>query len=503
MNFIDSFLNRFTMYRVVLYGLIVLAVYSLILSVVGILSFSLPELTTTLVSLTFICFFANLLLGKLFKTPVNAESSLITALILYFLLWPSFKLESVYLFLIAGLIAMASKYFIAYKGKHLFNPAAIAAFLLMFLNSGAIWWVATPSILPVALIVGLLIVRKIRRFTMFLTFISVSTFTFIAFVAFNGRNLYDEIQLFFYSFPLIFLGTVMLTEPLTTPPTKKLQAIYASIVGVIFSLQTPLGHFYPTPEVALMMGNLFSFITSPKYRLKLKLLEKTEIAKDTIELVFEKPKAFKFKAGQYLEWTLPILKTDGRGNRRYFTIASSPTENVLRLGIKLNNPTSSFKRYLKGLTKNSLITAGSLSGDFTLDHAKKNTLVFIAGGIGITPFVSLLKALHDTKDTREIILFYSNKTYEEIAYQKFLGEISQQINLKVIYVLTELEKIPQNFNGEKGRINQKTIEKYVKNIANADFYLSGPISMVNGYKKILKTLGVRGKSIITDYFPGF
>lgn len=503
MNFFDNLLNRFTMYRVVLYCLIVMVTYSFILSMLGVLSFSLIELTFTLLTLTIACFLSNLAFGQLFKTPVNSESFLITAIILFFLLWPSSKLESVYLFFITGIIAMASKYLIAFKGKHIFNPAAVAAFFLMFVKSGAIWWVATPLMLPIVLIVGALIVKKIRRFTMFFTFLAVSAFTFIVLATFNGKNLIDEVKLFFLSFPVIFLGTIMLTEPLTTPPTKKLQVLYASIVGVIFSLQAPIGNFYPTPEFALMIGNVFSFVTSPKYRLKLKLLEKAEIAKDTIELVFERPKNFTFKAGQYMEWTIPIFKTDGRGNRRYFTIASSPNENVISLGVKLNNPSSSFKKYLKSMSKNSLITAGSLSGDFTLDHANKKTLVFIAGGIGVTPFKSMLKTLSEENDPREIILFYSNKTYEEIAYQRFLGEISQKINLQVVYVLTEVEKIPQNFRGEKGRIDVTMLKKYIKDFSSADFFLSGPIAMVNNYKKVLKSIGVTNKNIITDYFPGF
>lgn len=503
MNYIDSFLNNFTMYRVVLYGLVALFLYSILLSVFKLISFSPLSLAVSAFVLVFVCYFSNLLFARLFRITPSTESSAITGFILYFLLWPYEKPNDLLLLVAASLIAMLSKYIFAYHKKHIFNPAALACVLLMFLNSGAIWWIATPAMLPLVILVGLFIVRKIRRFTMFFTFLSVSITTFLLFSIFKGKDIADDLQIFFLSFPVIFLGTVMLTEPVTTPPTRKLQMVYASIVGFIFSLQTPLGHFYPTPEAALLAGNLYSFVVSPKYRLKLKLLEKMEIAKDTLELVFERPKNFSFKAGQYLEWTLPILKADSRGNRRYFTIASSPTEDVIRLGVKLNNPSSAFKRYLKEISKGSTLTAGGLSGDFTLDHAKKKTLVLIAGGIGITPFKSMLKSLFDNNDKREIVLFYSNKIHEEIAFQKFLGEVSQKLNLKIVYVLTELEKIPKNFNGEKGRISETTIKKYVKKIEDADFYLSGPIAMINHYKSVLRTLGVKGKDIITDYFPGF
>lgn len=503
MNFIDLLLNKFTMYRVVLYGLLILSLYSFALSFLRILSFSPLSLVVTFLSLSVVCFVSNLLFAKILKVTINSESSLITGIILYFILWPYEKPSDLLIFLAAGFFAMASKYLIAYKGKHLFNPAAISAVLLVFLNSGAIWWVATPSMLPLVIIVGLLFVRKIRRFSMFLTFLAVSFLTFTAFTLVKGKNIADEITLFFYSFPVVFLGTVMLTEPLTTPPTRKLQVIYASIVGYIFSLQTPLGHFYPTPEAALLAGNLFSFALSPKYRLELKLLDKFTTAKDTLELVFEKPKDFHFKSGQYLEWTAPLTRPDGRGNRRYFTIASSPTEDVLRLGVKLNFPSSVFKQFIEKMDKNSRITAGSLAGDFTLEHAKNKKAVFIAGGIGITPFRSMIKKLMDERSDLEVTLFYSNKIVEEIAYQNLLGEASQKIKLKVVYVLTDVEKAPKNFNGEKGRITKETIKKHINDINGTAFFLSGPIAMVNAYKKILKESGVKSKDIVTDYFPGF
>lgn len=502
MNFVDSLLNRFTMYKVVMYGLFLLALYSLFLSFLGQLSFNPLELTVTFLVLIFTCYYSNLLFAKLFKVFPNSESSIITGTILFFLLWPSYLPKDIVLMLAASVIAMGSKYLVNFKGKHLFNPAAFAAIALLFFNSGAVWWVATLPMLPAVLLIGLLIVRKIRRFTLFLTFLAVSTSTILLFTLSQGRNVPEHLNLFLVSFPVLFFATVMLTEPATTPPSKKLQMIYASIVGFLFSLQTPIGPVYPSPEAALLVGNIFSFVVSPKYKFKLKLIEKIEIAKDTIELVLEKPNGFKFLSGQFFEWTIPMTKADLRGNRRYFTISSSPTEDKIRLGIKINNPSSSFKKHLQALKKGDILTAGNLSGDFTLKNQKKN-LVFIAGGIGITPFRSLIKNLLDERDERKITLFYSNKTAEEIAYQDLLGEASQKIDLKVVYVLTEEKEIPKNFNGEKGRISEQILKKYIKNLGDCDYYLSGPIAMVNGYKKLLLSLGVRRNSIYTDYFPGF
>lgn len=502
MNPIDSLLNRFTMYKVVMYGLFILTFISLILSVVGWISFPVTDLLATLILLIFSCYFINLLLAKVLNVYPNSESSVITALILYFLLWPSIKINDIIMLLTAALIAMASKYIISYRHKHIFNPAALATFSLIFLKSGAVWWIATPVMLPFVTVIGLLFVRKVRKFTMFFTFLIVSTLTISLFSIFKNHNLSDSLLLFINSFPVIFFGTVMLIEPLTTPPSKKLQIIYASIVGFLFSYQGSLGLINTSPELALLVGNLYSFAVSPKFRVKLKLLEKIEIAKDTLELVFEKPKAFSYLPGQYLEWTAPAKKADLRGNRRYFTISSSPTEDRIRLGVKLNSPPSSFKKILENLKKGEELIAGSLSGDFVLKHDAEK-LVFIAGGIGITPFRSLIKNMLDTQDNREVTLFYSNKTADEIAYKDLLGDASQKLGIKVVYLLTDEEKIPPNFNGEKGRLTKEILSKYLKTVDRTDFYLSGPIAMVEGYKKLLKSLGVKRNKIHTDYFPGF
>ena len=503
MEKIDNLLNKITMYRLVEYGLLILVGYSLLLSFFGFLPFKPFELIILLLTLTSTCFFGNLILAKIFRASVNAESSLITSFILYFLLWPSFELNNVLLFAFVGIVAMLSKYILAYKKKHIFNPAAIACVALIFFNSGALWWVATANMLPVTLILGLLVVRKIRRLQMFFTFIFVTTASFLVQAQINHLNIVDQTLQFFTSFPVIFFGTIMLTEPLTTPPTRRLQLIYAALLGFLFSWQGSTNPLILTTELVLVFGNLFSFIVSPKVRLKLKLKSKIEIATDTFEFNFEKPKSFKFHPGQYLEWTLPSIKSDLRGNRRFFTIASSPTEEFLKLGIKFNNPSSSFKKILSELKEGLPLTGAQLVGDFTLPTNKTKKLVFIAGGIGITPFRSMIKYMIDGGDKRDVVLFYSNKSEKEIAYKDVFTEAIQKIGIKVIYIISDEKEIPQNWLGEKGRIDEKMLKKYVNNISSSTFYLSGPVGMVNGYKKLLSTLKVNKNNIVTDYFPGF
>ena len=477
-----------------------LAVISMLLSIFGLISYSFIELITLLSILIVVCYATNLILGKLFRVTLNIESSFITALVLFFLLWPSLEISNLLLASFAGAMAIASKFILVYKKKHIFNPAAFGAVALILFNSGAVWWVATPWMLPLTLVLCFLIVRKIRRVQMFLVFLSIAFVSFITQVLFSRPDLFSEIWSFFTSFPLIFFGGIMLTEPITTPSTKKWQLIYAALLGFLFSWQ---GSFpvILTTELVLILGNFFSFVVSPKYRLSLRLEAINKIAADTIEFVFGRPSDFKFQAGQYLEWTLPMRQADSRGNRRFFTIASSPTEEKIKLGIKFNDSPSSFKRVLRDLKIGSFVAAGQLKGDFTLPRDNSKKIVFIAGGIGITPFRSMIKSLIDEKDKRNIVLFYSNKEESEIAYKELLSEAQAKIGIKTVYIVSERKTETKGY--ECGHINIDMLQKYAPDFKERTFYLSGPASMVNAYKKLLSSLGLNRTEIVTDYFPGF
>ena len=140
---VDTSLNRFTMYRLVLWVLAVLAAYSLLLNVLGWLTFGIPEMLTHLALCLGLTYASNRGLAALFHVRPHSESSLITGLLLYFLFWPSFKMLDIAGVAIACVLASASKYALAWRGRHIFNPAAAGAFAagLTGLNI-ATWWVA-------------------------------------------------------------------------------------------------------------------------------------------------------------------------------------------------------------------------------------------------------------------------------------------------------------------------------------------------------------------------
>lgn len=502
---IDHLLNSFTMYRVVLYVLIALLGVSLIGSLAGIISFSAVSLTMSIVVLLAVCQGCNVLISKILRAPTNVESAYITAFILFFIMTPPTQASEYLSLVLAGLIAMAAKYVLAISKKHIFNPAAVAAFTLGVIgNADVIWWVGTPILSITIGILGLLIVRKIRRFRMWATFMATALATMFLF----NRGLYSSPIDFLYealtSWPILFFASVMLTEPITMPTTDKLRSIFGAIVGVLFGVQFHVGPVFSTPEFALIVGNIFAYVTGAKYHLQLALKSVQKLSADTYEVVFaytghHKPS---FKPGQYLEWTVPHKKSDSRGNRRYFTIASSPTESDFKLGIKVPQKPSSFKNSLVALTKGTVLAAGQLAGDFTMPPEKDKKLLFIAGGIGITPFRSMIKYLTDKKEKRDIVLIYACADPSNFVYKDVL-EKAQSVGVKVLYIVTN-KNIPTNkWSGLRGRITPEMLVEEVGDFKTRIAYLSGPNAMVDGYKDLLMLLGVNPLNIVTDYFPGF
>lgn len=502
---IDQFLNSITMYRLVLYGLIGLAAVAMVYAAAGQLPYSPAAMLGSLTLILFVCYISNHLLAWAFRAQANIESLYITAFILFFLLTPFTQPSDVLFTATASAVAMASKYVLAIYKKHLFNPAAFSIFILGTAGLGAgSWWVSDPKLLPFVAVIGLLFVRKIRRFHLFFSFMAVAT---VVVTLVNINNNMDPTLAFirvFTAWPTIFFATVMLTEPLTTPPSSRLQLMYGALVGLFFGLPFSIGPFYSSAETALVIGNVFSYLMSPKRKLVLTLKEKTKLTADMWEFAFTPDKSFTFRPGQYMEWTLSHKHPDSRGNRRYFTIASAPTGRDVRLGVKLAPvQPSSFKIKLNSLKKGETIIAGQVAGDFTLPQDANRKVVFIAGGIGITPFKSMIQYLQDTNQKCDGVLFYSAPTDKEFAYKDFFDGAEKKTGIRAVYIITKQQNVPKNWNGKTGYITTDVVKSEVPDYLSRTFYLSGPISMVDSYKTLLKNLGISKNKIVTDYFPGF
>lgn len=509
LKYIDNFLNQITMYRLVLYVLVALVVAAFGLSFFGVLPYNPGDLVASTFLILFVSWLTNTLFSKVYSVPVNTESVYITAFILILVITPpslNDSLQYLSLAIWASVWAIASKFIFAIKRKHIFNPVALAIFLVaLALNESASWWVGTKYMLPFVLIGGLLIVQKIRRFDLVLSFlITALVTTTVGFWLIKDVAPLTSLSRAVFDSALFFFAFIMLTEPLTTPPTRGLRIAYGALVGFLFSPIMHIGSLYSTPEIALLLGNIFSYIVSPKEKFILKLKESREIALDTYEFVFSHDNKFSFRPGEYMEWTLEKRDPDSRGNRRYFTIASSPTEKDIKLGIKFYPEPSSFKNRLLYMKPGDTIIAAQRGGDFVMPKNNEKKLVFIAGGIGVTPFRSMVQFLVDTKEQRNIRVLYANKSAENIAYKDVFDSAYSELGIRTTYVVSDLQGdvLPLS-NTRKGFIDEANIKDLIPDYDDCVFYISGPQGMVSGTKTLLEKIGVKTNNIKTDYFPGF
>jgi len=355
---------------------------------------------------------------------------------------------------------------------------------------------------PFIFLGGILIVRKIVRSDLVIAFFVAALAVILGFSLSSGFNIFNSAGRALFQSSLLFFAFVMITEPLTTPPNRLLRIIYGLLVGAMFAPNIHIGSLYSTPELALVVGNIFSYLVSPKQKLILKLKEKIRLTPDTYDFVFDSEKKFNFRPGQYTEWTLGLDKSDNRGNRRYFTLASSPTESEIRIGVKFYDKASSFKKEMLAMKNGDKIVSSQLAGDFVLPKDKNKKLAFIAGGIGITPFRSMIKYLIDRNESRDIILFYSARIIDDIVYDDIF-ENARELGIKTIYFVTEKNETPEDNRIKFGRLDKETIIGETPDFFKRTFYLSGPRSMVSGFEKTLKAAGVKQSRVKTDFFPGF
>ncbi|MGH7238985.1 MAG: RnfABCDGE type electron transport complex subunit D, partial [Candidatus Saccharimonadales bacterium] len=301
---IDNWLDKITMYRLLLYYLAGLLAVAFVLSLTGALQYSPFAIVVSTAVLLAACWSVNKIFGYFFDVPINRESSLITALILALIITPKLGLYDITFLLAAAGLAMASKYVLTRSNINIFNPAAIAvALTALGPRQSANWWVGTAALLPFVLIGGLLLARKIRRVPMIATFV-VATFLATAVYTLLGHGaILTSLKQAALSSPVFFLGFVMLTEPLTSPSTKAKRSWYGALVGILLPPQVHIASLYSSPELSLIIGNAFSFFIDQKKKLFPVLKQKIRIAASSVDFVFSANSQLAYQPGQYMEWT--------------------------------------------------------------------------------------------------------------------------------------------------------------------------------------------------------
>ncbi len=498
---VDWLLDRITMYRLVLYYLIALLAVAAGLGALGVIGYNPLAIVLSSLYLIVVCMVSNAVFAYAFETPANVESSIITALILALIITPLSSTHNVLFLTAAGGLAIASKYILAIHKKHIFNPAAVAV-LLTSLGAGetASWWIGNVYLLPFVVVGGLLVARKIRRMQITLLFFAVATAVTVGLHLGGGTDALTAVRNLLIHSSLWFMGFVMLTEPLTTPPTTPGRRWYAALTGALFPPQMHLFGVYATPELALSIGNVFSYAISPKRKLLPRLLRREQLAPDIADIVTTREPAYAYQPGKYVELTFAHDHADSRGNRRYLTLASSPTEDTLRFGMKFPPGGSSFKRALLAADDRARLAVSAPAGEFVLPKDPGRKLAFIAGGIGITPYRSMVRYLLDTAQPRDITLLYAAATPESFVYTDVFAAAARRFGMHTVYAAG---RAPAGWQGHHGRITAELIAAVIPDYPERLFYLSGPLGMVTAVKQALRELGVPARHIKTDYFPGY
>lgn len=227
-------------------------------------------------------------------------------------------------------------------------------------------------------------------------------------------------------------------------------------------------------------------------------LERTKDEASNIRTFYFRPeKPVHYTAGQYAEWTLKLPHPDDRGAKRWFTISSSPTEELLSITTKYaSDKSSSFKKALWNLPPGSQIHMSDPMGDFVLPKLIQTPLIFVAGGIGITPFHSMLEWLAATGEERPIKLIYGVRTEDEIVFQSTFEKAGVQPTIVV-------SEPSASWGGERGRLSAELILGLTKPTDDSLIYVSGPEPMVEALEKDLKKAGLKKDQLVLDFFPNY
>jgi len=234
-----------------------------------------------------------------------------------------------------------------------------------------------------------------------------------------------------------------------------------------------------------------------------RLLNRVEVAEGTIAFHFEKPTGFDFKPGQSADLTLPNPpETDAEGNVRTFSIASAPFEDQLMFATRMRD--TAFKRSLKKMPLGTVVKMDSAMGSFTLHKNSAKPAVFLAGGIGVTPFSSIVRQADHDRAPHKLYLFYSNRRPEDAPFVEALQNLEKtNPQFRFIATMTEMRRSKKTWNGETGRIDQEMLSKYLNELRGPIYYVAGPPALVSGMRKMLVASGVDEDDIRSDEFSGY
>jgi ferredoxin-NADP reductase len=234
-----------------------------------------------------------------------------------------------------------------------------------------------------------------------------------------------------------------------------------------------------------------------------RLVRRETVAEGTMAFYFSKPSAFRHKAGQSLLMTLiDPAETDSEGDGRTFTIASAPHEPELMIATRMRD--TAFKRFLKTAPLETTVKINGPNGEMVLHDDAARPAVFLAGGIGITPFLAMSRHAANRRLPHRLYLFYANRRPEDAA---FLPELQKMEELnpsyRLIAIMGQPEKSAQPWSGDTGFIRRELLERHLADITSPVYYFAGPPAMTMAMRRMLEEIGIDQQSMRYEEFYGY
>ena len=233
----------------------------------------------------------------------------------------------------------------------------------------------------------------------------------------------------------------------------------------------------------------------------LKLLEKKELAEGKMAFYFDKPESFNYVPGQYAFFFIGERGLFKKKLVRHFTLITIPEENRLGFATRMRAE-SDFKNKLNEMPLGSTVGMRGPAGEFTLPSSAGAPVVFLSGGIGVTPCYSMLREAAAAGSARQITLFYSNRNPKSTAFLEELKGLGSD-RIKIVATMTDEDLGPAEWDGERGRISSELIKKYVGPWQETVYYTSGPPEMVRAIQKMLSEMGIPSAQIKIETFTGY
>jgi len=496
-GWIDGVLGRVTPTVLVVVALGILAAYGVLLAGLGRQPFTALDALVALVVALASTLFGTYLAATVARLRAKLDSTLVTALLLFLLFTPALDARELTGLSLAGVTAGLSKFVLAWRGRHIVNPAALGA-TIAWLSTLAVpgWWAGSAVMIwPVAILAAIVLYRT-STFLVGLVYVVIAVAgTWASMPA--GLWAADAGLAFalpFTSFPYVFLAGFMLSEPLTLPGRRWQRLLVAVTVAVCSFLPLLLGtvldvNFLP-PEVALLIGNLVAWGFGARHALRFEVTGRNEAGSGVAEIELRPLTPLRYEPGQALELAIPH-RADLRGQLRVLSLVSAPGDASVRLAFGVpGSKVSSAKAALLALRPGDAALATRVLGDFVLPRDTAVPVLLVAGGIGVTPFVSMLRAnaaaAASGRPVRDLVLVYRAST----ASPAYADELAALADAGAGRLVTFFERRP----------DAAALADAVPDLARRIAYVSGPPRMVAALTAMLRRAGAR--RVRRDVFSG-